>query len=64
LGTAGRVWERQSWTLRNGASHHFDLPVRHEPFQVRLSVAPPFVPSQYGYADSRTLGVQATFGSR
>ncbi|HEY6836879.1 MAG TPA: hypothetical protein VI142_10585 [Gaiellaceae bacterium] len=62
--SGGRVWQQQSWTLRNGATHHFDLPVRHAPFQVRLAVTPPFVPSQFGYADTRTLGVHATIGLR
>jgi hypothetical protein len=57
----GSVWATQAWTLKNGTRHLFTLPVRREPFQVRLTVDPTFVPSQYGLADTRTLGVQVSF---
>ncbi|MGZ4256152.1 MAG: hypothetical protein ACXVRE_00070 [Gaiellaceae bacterium] len=59
--TITRVWDRQSWTLANGATHHFYLPLRRAPFQVQLAVSPTFVPSQYGSPDTRTLGVQVSF---
>jgi hypothetical protein len=57
----GKVWERRTWLLHNNDTHHFDLPLRSGPFQVQLSVSPTFVPSQYGLADTRTLGVQVSF---
>jgi hypothetical protein len=57
----GRAWARQSWVVQNGATHQFHLPVRHGPFQVQLTASPSFVPTSYGYDDSRTLGVQAAF---
>lgn len=57
----GRVWATQRWTVRNGKRHVFSLPLLREPFQVRLTVSPTFVPSQYGLADTRTLGVQVSF---
>ena len=40
------------------------LPVRRPPFTIRLSVSPTFSPSQFGSADTRTLGVRASFGVR
>jgi len=40
------------------------LPVRRAPFTIRLSVSPTFSPSQFGSADTRTLGVRASFGVR
>jgi hypothetical protein len=51
----------QRWTLQNGKRHLFTLPVRPGPFQVRLKVDPTFMPSQYGLADTSTLGVQVSF---
>jgi hypothetical protein len=57
----GRVWTSKTWVVRNGSSHQFVLPVRRGPFEVQLTVLPSFVPSDYGYDDSRTLGVQASF---
>ena len=60
--TISTVWARQRWTLRNGTEHRFVLPLRKGAFQVQLAVNPPFVPSQYGLADTRTLGVQVSFG--
>lgn len=57
----GRVWTTKSWIVRNDSSHQFVLPVRREPFQLQLTVTPSFVPSDYGYDDGRTLGVQASF---
>lgn len=57
----GAVWTTQTWTLRNGARHVFTLPIRSEPFQVSMTVDPTFVPSQYGLADTRELGVQVSF---
>jgi hypothetical protein len=61
VATIGHGWVRQSWVLPNGTSHQFELPLRRGPFQVGVSVSPPFVPSNYGYGDDRTLGVQASF---
>lgn len=59
--TIGRVWERRHWTLQNGTRHVFSLPLRGGAFQVELAVNPTFVPAQYGLADTRTLGVRASF---
>ena len=62
IGTVeGAVWATQTWTVKNGTRHLFTLPVRRRPFQVRLTVSPTFVPSQYGLTDTRTLGVQVSF---
>ena len=58
--TITRPWARQRWTLRNGTEHRFVLPLRKGPFQVQLAVTPTFVPTQYGLADTRTLGVQVS----
>jgi hypothetical protein len=55
------VWATQSWTVKNGSRHLFTLPIRAAPFQVRLKADPTFVPSAYGLADTRTLGVQVSF---
>ena len=60
--TVGRVWVRKTWVLRNGTTHHFDFALRPGPFQVQLSVSPTFSPATYGLSDTRTLGVQASFG--
>ena len=59
---AGSAWDTQRWTLENGTRHRFRLPLRRGPFRVDLTVDPTFVPSQYGLPDTRTLGVQASFG--
>ena len=61
--TISRVWERRRWSVRNGTRHTFVLPLRHGAFQVELA-ASTFVPQQYGYADTRTLGVQVAFAVR
>jgi hypothetical protein len=58
----GRIWATQRFTVKNGTRHVFRLPLHDGPFQVRLSVSPTFVPSQYGLADTRTLGVQVLIG--
>jgi hypothetical protein len=55
------VWATQSWTVKNGSRHLFTLPIRGAPFQVRLTADPTFVPSAYGLADTRILGVQVSF---
>jgi hypothetical protein len=62
VATVGRVWARKTWVLRNGTGHHFEFMLRPGPFQVQLSVSPTFVPATYGLSDTRTLGVQASFG--
>lgn len=56
-----RIWTKQRRTLQNGATYHFVLPLRNEPFRIELSVDPTFVPATYGLSDTRTLGVQASF---
>jgi hypothetical protein len=61
--TISRVWERRRATVRNGTTHTFVLPLRGGPFQVELATST-FVPQTYGYADARTLGVQASFALR
>jgi len=58
---SGSTWETQRWTLRNGKRHLFALHLKPGPYRVRLSVDPTFVPSQFGQADPRTLGVQVSF---
>jgi hypothetical protein len=58
----GKTYATQRWTLQNGTRHVFELPVRRGPFEIRISVSPTFVPSQYGLTDMRTLGVQVSFG--
>jgi hypothetical protein len=60
-GTITTIWSRGTWTLRNGTSHRFDLPLRRGPFQLQIAASPTFVPSQYGLSDTRTLGVQVSF---
>jgi hypothetical protein len=55
------VWERRIVTLPSGGARRLRLPVRRAPFQVLLSVSPTFSPSQFGLADTRTLGVRASF---
>jgi len=59
--TIARTWARRTWVLRNGTSHLFRLPLRGGPFRLQIAASPPFVPSAYGYSDTRTLGVQASF---
>jgi Dolichyl-phosphate-mannose-protein mannosyltransferase len=61
--TISRVWERRRWSVGNGMRHTFVLPLRGGAFQVELA-ASTFVPQQYGYADTRTLGVQVAFAVR
>jgi hypothetical protein len=58
----GKTWATQRWTLKNGTRHIFELPLHRGPFEIRLSVSPTFVPSQFGLTDTRTLGVQVSFG--
>jgi hypothetical protein len=58
----GRTYATKRWTLQNGTRHVFELPLRRGPFEIQLSVSPTFVPSQFGLSDTRTLGVQVTFG--
>jgi hypothetical protein len=55
------AWQTQRWTLQNGTRHLFKLRLRPGPFHLHLAVNPTFVPSQYGLADTRTLGVQTSF---
>jgi hypothetical protein len=62
VASVGRIWARKTWVVRNGPTHRFDLTLRPGPFQVSLSVSPTFAPVTYGLADTRTLGVQASFG--
>ena len=62
VATVSHIWARKTWVLRNGTTHRFDFALRPGPFQVSLSVSPTFVPATYGLADTRTLGVQASFG--
>jgi hypothetical protein len=62
--TISKVWSRGSWTLRNGTSHRFDLPLQRGPFQLQIATSPTFAPSQYGLSDTRTLGVQVSLALR
>ena len=55
------AWETERWTLQNGRRHLFALRLRPGPFHVHLAADPTFVPSQYGLADTRTLGVRVSF---
>jgi hypothetical protein len=57
----GPAWETERWTLQNGKRHLFALRLRPGPFHVHLAADPTFVPSQYGLADTRTLGVRVSF---
>jgi hypothetical protein len=58
----GSTTETKHWTLQNGTRHLFALRLPRGPFRVQLAVDPTFVPSQYGLTDTRTLGVQTSFG--
>jgi hypothetical protein len=57
----GSAPETKRWTLQNGKRHLFALHLPSGPFRVHLAVDPTFSPSQYGLADTRTLGVQVSF---
>jgi len=57
----GSAPETERWTLQNGRRHVFALRLPPGPFRVQLAVDPTFVPSQYGLADTRSLGVQVSF---
>jgi hypothetical protein len=63
VGPAGTTtaWEQRTVTMPSGGVRHLRLPVRHAPFQMAVSVSPTFSPSQFGLADTRTLGVRASF---
>jgi hypothetical protein len=57
----GSAFETERWTLQNGKRHLFRLRLRPGPFRVHLAADPTFLPSQFGSADTRTLGVQVSF---
>ncbi len=57
----GASWTTRRFVLPNGKRHLETLPVRSGPFRVQVMVSPTFVPTQYGLADTRTLGVQISF---
>ena len=48
--------------IRAGQTRVLRLPIRKEPFEVRLSVTPTFSPSQFSSStDTRRLGARARF---
>ena len=51
---------RRRWVAHAGRSRSFRLPTPLPPFEVAVHVARTFSPSEFGSADTRQLGVQAT----
>lgn len=58
---AAAAAERRTWVAHTGGSTSFRLAAPPPPFSVNVHVAPTFTPSRFGFADTRELGVQATF---
>ncbi len=56
----GKVLEQRAWVVHSGAARSFRFSAPPAPFSVRVHVAPGFSPSQFGLADTRQLGVQAS----
>jgi hypothetical protein len=57
-----RIWSSGSVRIRAGERRVLRLPIRKEPFEVRLSVTPTFSPSQFSSStDTRRLGARARF---
>ena len=56
----GRVTAEREWVVHSGASRTFVLPTPAPPFRFELTT-PTFSPANFGQADTRRLGVQASF---
>jgi hypothetical protein len=65
---------RGSYLVSNGASHRVTIRAGHEiqltldapqpPFRVEVRAGATFIPSRYGVADDRRLGVQVSYSYR
>ena len=56
----GRVLARRTWVIHSGKARTFRFRAPRGPFRVDLRIEPTFVPEDFGYPDSRSLG--ALFG--
>jgi hypothetical protein len=61
-GSPGRPLQIRTWVAHSGRAQAFRFSAPTRPFQVHVHVAPTFSPSRFGVADSRQLGVEASFG--
>lgn len=57
-GAIDRLTEERGWVVKSGLSRTFAIPTPRPPFQVEVTVSPPFVPSA---GDLRWLGAQVSF---
>jgi hypothetical protein len=58
-----RVYEVRRWVVHRLEQRTFNFDVR-PPVRVEVHVQPTFSPSQFGFADTRQLGAQVSFGWR
>jgi len=56
-----KVVAERAWVAHAGGMRSFRFRAPSAPFSVRIHVAPTFSPVQFGLADPRQLGVQASF---
>lgn len=59
LVSGGSTVARRAWIARSDSEKTFRFRAPPAPFSVRIHVTPTFSPSQFGIADTRTLGVLA-----
>ena len=57
-GAIDRLTAERGWVVKSGLSRTFAIPTPRPPFQVEVTVSPPFVPSA---GDLRWLGAQVSF---
>lgn len=64
--TIGRLTREVGWVVHSCAERAFPLPTPPPPFQVEVTIAPPFVPAELdpGQTDTRNLGAQVSFDFR
>jgi hypothetical protein len=60
---AGRATVR-TWVAHSGKARTFRFPAPTRPFEVQVHVSPTFSPARFGVADTRQLGVEASFAVR
>jgi hypothetical protein len=51
----------RTWVAHSGTTRTFRFPTPLRPFEVHVHVAPTFSPARFGVADTRELGVEASF---
>lgn len=58
----GRTFSTARGTIHAGGLEQFSLPAPRPPYVTEVRIEPTFSPSDFGLADTRDLGAQASFG--